>query len=225
MTLSPMVSDVTSLSPRLSSSCTIFETVCSIRSGSTLRLRSAISTERASLSRSNGTRRPLRLITTSSRSCTRSKVVKRKLHDRQTRRRRMTEESSVGRESFTCVSRLAQFGQRMARPYAPSALVDRKPADELLHLLPHRGLDQRILLDGLLRQDIEHLDDQLAHLLELGDAEAARGAGGRAEPHARGHRRLLRIARDAILVAGDVGAAERQLRHLAGKALGSEVDQ
>jgi hypothetical protein len=25
----------------------------------------------------------------------------------------MTEESSVGRESFTCVSRLAQFGQRM----------------------------------------------------------------------------------------------------------------
>src|SRR5436190_3536915 len=225
MTASPTISEEISLSPWLSSSRTILDTTWSMRSGSTGRLRSAICTERKSLSRSNGTRRPLRLITTSSRSCTRSKVVKRKLHDRQTRRRRMTEESSVGRESFTCVSRLAQFGQRMARPYAPSALVDRKPPDELLHLLPHRGLDQRVFLDALLRQDIEHLDDQLTHLLKLGDAEPARGAGGRAEPHARGHRRLLRIARDAILVAGDVGAAERQLRHLAGKALGSEVDQ
>src|SRR5262245_7540214 len=86
-----------------------------MRSGSTGRLRSAICTERKSLSRSKGTRRPLRLITTSSRSCTRSKVVKRKLQDTQTRRRRMTEESSVGRESFTCVSRLPQLGQRMAR--------------------------------------------------------------------------------------------------------------
>src|SRR5262249_44357668 len=72
-----------------------------------------ICTERRSLSRSNGTRRPLRLITVSSRNCTRSKVVKRKLQARQTRRRRMTVLSSVGRESLTCVSRLAQFGQRM----------------------------------------------------------------------------------------------------------------
>src|ERR1700688_3157252 len=70
-----MVSVVTSFSPRLSRSRTIFEMVCSTRSGSTLRLRSAISTERASLSRSNGTRRPLRLMTTSSRNCTRSQVV------------------------------------------------------------------------------------------------------------------------------------------------------
>src|SRR5262245_797103 len=85
-----------------------------MRSGSTGRLRSAICTERRSLSRSNGTRRPLRLITVSSRNCTRSNVVKRKLQARHTRRRRMTEESSVGRESFTWVSRLAQFGQRIA---------------------------------------------------------------------------------------------------------------
>jgi hypothetical protein len=44
-------------------------------------------------------------------------VVKRKLHARHTRRRRMTEESSVGLESLTCVSRLAQFGQRMSVPF------------------------------------------------------------------------------------------------------------
>jgi len=55
-------------------------------------------------------------MTVSSRSCTRSKVVKRKLHDMQTRRRRITDESSVGRESFTWVSRLLQLGQRMETP-------------------------------------------------------------------------------------------------------------
>ena len=108
-----MVSEEISLSPRLSSSRTIFDTICSTRSGSTGRLRSAICSERISLSRSNGTRRPLRLITISSRSCTRSKVVKRNWQVRQTRRRRIALESSVGRESFTWVSRLPQLGQRM----------------------------------------------------------------------------------------------------------------
>jgi hypothetical protein len=34
----------------------------------------------------------------------------------QTRRLRMTAESSVGRESFTCVSRLLQLGQRIDQP-------------------------------------------------------------------------------------------------------------
>ena len=89
------------------------ETIFSTRSGSTGRLRKEICSERTSLSRSNGTRRPLRLITVSSRSCTRSKVVKRKLQATQTRRRRITAESSVGRESFTCVSRLLQLGHRI----------------------------------------------------------------------------------------------------------------
>src|SRR4029077_1512074 len=96
---------------------------CSIRSGSTLRLRNAISTERASLSRSNGSRRPLRLITGSSRSWQRSHVVKRKLQERQTRRRRIAAESSVGRESFTWVSRLWHFGQRMAHRPPPGLPV------------------------------------------------------------------------------------------------------
>src|SRR5437868_6760306 len=140
MTLSPIVSDVTSLSPRLSSSCTILDTVCSIRSGSTLRLRNAISTERASLSRSNGSRRPLRLMTVSSRNCTRSNVVKRNWQERHTRRRRIAAESSVGRESFTWVSRLPHFGQRIAPPCR--LLVDRKALHERLHLVAYRGFDQ-----------------------------------------------------------------------------------
>src|ERR1700724_795596 len=94
-----------------------------MRSGSTGRLRSAICTERSSLSRSNGTRRPLRLITTSSRNCTRSKVVKRKPHARHSRRRRIAAEYLVGRESFTCVSRLLQLGQRM--PGSPFLVMAR----------------------------------------------------------------------------------------------------
>jgi hypothetical protein len=43
-------------------------------------------------------------------------VVKRKLQDKQTRRRRIAAESSVGRESFTCVSSDPQPGQRMKAP-------------------------------------------------------------------------------------------------------------
>src|SRR5262245_9809174 len=46
---------------------------------------------------------------------------------------------------------------------SPLPLIDRKPADQCLHLHPHRVFDERILLGTLLRQDIEHLGDQLAH--------------------------------------------------------------
>src|SRR6185312_6198040 len=147
MTISPIASEEISLSPWLSSSRTIFETICSIRSGSTGRLRSAICTERISLSRSNGTRRPARLMTVSSRSCTRSNVVNRKLQVRQTRRRRITAESSVGRESLTCVSRLAQFGQRIQ-----SFLIDRETREQRLHFAAHFLFDQSILFRALLRK-------------------------------------------------------------------------
>src|SRR6266581_1158251 len=117
-----------------------------MRSGSTGRLRNAICTERNSLSRSNGALRPLRLMTTSSRNCTRSKVVKRKLHDRQTRRRRIAAESSVGRESFTWVSSDAQLGQRILAPFTHAQSIDRETGNQPFHLLADRGLDRRILV-------------------------------------------------------------------------------
>jgi hypothetical protein len=78
-----------SFSPMFSRRRTMPLTMRSTRSGSTGRLRSAICTERISLSRSKGMRRPLRLTTVSSRSCTRSKVVKRPPQSAQTRRRLM----------------------------------------------------------------------------------------------------------------------------------------
>src|ERR1700761_8792374 len=195
-----MVSVVTSFSPRFSRSRTMRDTVCSTRSGSTLRFRNAITTERASLSRSNGTRRPFRLMTESSRSCTRSKVVKRNPQARHRRRRRIAAESSVGRESFTWVSRLVQFGQRMA----PSSAVDRKPGEEVLDLIAHRAFGETVGLGALLREHVEHVGDQLANLAEFGDPEAPGGARRRAEPDAGGDRGLFRIEGNAVLVAGDV---------------------
>src|SRR5262245_11460017 len=205
-----MASEEISFSPWLSSSRTTFETICSMRSGSTGRLRTAICTERISLSRSNGTRRPLRLMTVSSRSCTRSKVVKRKLQERQTRRRRITAESSVGRESLTWVSRLPQLGQRMLPPRAGSGGVDGEAGGEPLHLLAHGGFGARILLCAPLRQGLEHFGDHLADLAELGDPEAPGRAGRRAEPDAGCDGRLLGVERNAVLVARDMGASERR---------------
>src|SRR6267154_5178219 len=139
-----MVSEEISASPPLSSSRTMAETIFSTRSGSTGRLRNDICSERTSLSRSNGTLRPLRFITVSSRNCTRSNVVKRKLQATQTRRRRITAESSVGRESFTCVSRLLQLGQRIR----PEPLVNREAVGERFYPFLHRSFDQRRLAVG-----------------------------------------------------------------------------
>src|SRR3569832_2841222 len=115
----------------------------------------------------------MRSMTVSSRNCSRSKVVKRKLQVRQTRRRRMTAESSVGRESFTCVSRLPQLGQRMLPPYPAcnASLINRKALQQRADLVANLRLDQRVLVRVLLRQDVAHLDDPVADLLEFGDAE------------------------------------------------------
>src|SRR5471032_3212003 len=150
----------------------IAETMVSTRSGSTGRLRRLICSERTSLSRSNGTRRPLRLITVSSRSCTRSKVVKRKLQATQTRRRRITAESSVGRESFTCVSRLLQLGQRIR---SKTLLVNREAVGERLYPFLDRSFHHRRLAVRRLRDSVQHFRNQHADLLEFGNTEAARG--------------------------------------------------
>src|SRR5262249_20253651 len=65
-----------------------------------------------------------------------------------------------------------------------SCLINRKPTDQRLHPRPHCTFDQCVLLGALPRKRVEHLGDHVANLLELGDAETARGAGRRAEPHA-----------------------------------------
>src|SRR6202050_4068438 len=173
-----MTSEEISASPPLSSSRTIAETIFSTRSGSPGRLRKETCSERTTLSRSNGTLRPLRLITVSSRNCTRSKVVKRKLQATHTRRRRITAESSVGRESFTWVSRLLQLGQRIRFQVLS---IDREAIGERLHPFLDRRFHQRRLAVLRLGHRVEHLGDQAADLLEFGDTAAAGGRRGRTQ--------------------------------------------
>src|SRR6201996_8134166 len=163
-----MASDETSASPPLSSSRTIADTIFSTRSASTGRLRSEICRDRTTLSRSNGTRRPLRFMTVSSRSCTRSKVVKRKLQAMNTRRRRSTAESSVGRESFTWVSRLLQLGQRIRlKPYCKTLLINRKTISERFAPFLDRGFHHRRAAVLRLPSGIQHLCDHAGDLLEF----------------------------------------------------------
>src|SRR2546421_8441257 len=61
-------------------------------------------------------------------------------------------------------------------------LINREALDQRLDLVAHRSLGERILLDMLLRQYIEHLDDHVDDLAEFCDTEAARGTGGGAGP-------------------------------------------
>src|SRR6201995_1010105 len=190
-----MASEEISASPPVSSSRTIAETIFSTRSGSTERLRKETCTERINLPRSNGTRRPLRLMTVSSRSCTRSKVVKRKLQAMQTRRRRITAESSVGRESFTWVSRLLQLGQRI--PRCP-CLVDREAVGQRPHPLLDRAFHQRRLAVLGLRDGVQPFRDHAADLFELGDAEAAGGRRRCPQPQARRDERRLGVEWNAV---------------------------
>ena len=67
------------------------------------------------------------------------------------------------------------------------------------------------------RQTVERFDDQFADPLEFIDAEPARRRRGRAQPHARSDRGLLRIERNAVLVASDMRAFERRFGVLAGQ--------
>ena len=98
-------------------------------------------------------------------------------------------------------------------------LVNREPADQILHLLAHVLPPPRHLRRRPFAPTHQALRQSCRQPAGLGDAEAAGGAGRRAEPHARGDRGLFRIERDAVLVAGDVGAAERCLRDLPGQLL------
>src|SRR5436190_4206794 len=89
--------------------------------------------------------------------------------------------------------------------FALSVAVDRKAGTELADLAAHLRLDLGVAVRAVLGDAVEHVGDQIADLAELRDSEAARRSGGRAEPHARRDRELLRIARDAVLVDGDAG--------------------
>src|SRR2546423_7541989 len=89
----------------------------------------------------------------------------------------------------------------------------------------HPRLDLRIARLAIGGEAVEHFGHEAADMPKLGDAEAARGAGRRADADARGDGRLLGIERHTVLVGGDVGATERLLRNVTSELLGPQIDQ
>src|SRR5215831_8067613 len=161
-------------------------------------------------------------MTVSSRSCTRSKVVKRAAQFGQKRRRRIAPRSSVGRESFTWVSSAPQNGQRIppslfhspTRPFlsvlGAVLVIDWKTPTQLAHIRAHscfsRGIGPRPLCECA-----QHLDNVPRDGAELVLSKTSRGGRRRAEPNSGSHCRLLRVERNAVLVAGDTGALQTSL--------------
>src|SRR2546423_8683887 len=102
--------------------------------------------------------------------------------------------------------------------------IDREPLTVCAYLLSAHRLHRGVRL-AIRPESVQHLDDELAHLPELRLAEAPRRRGGAAEPDAGGHRRLLGIEGNAVLVAGDAGALECLLGDAAGQLFRPEIDQ
>src|SRR5258708_1094914 len=102
--------------------------------------------------------------------------------------------------------------------FDPSSSTPPPPTRPLRTQTP-RGLGRLSGLPPFGRKRIPDFDGQFADVFELGHAETAAGAGWRAEPDAGRDHRLFRIERNAVLVAGDMRAAERHVGDLAGQLL------
>src|SRR6478609_8300538 len=74
-------------------------------------------------------------------------------------------------------------------------------------------------------QRIEHFENQAADIAELRNAEAARRARRRAEANARRNCRLLRIERNAVLVARNARTFERLFNLRALQTLRAQIDE
>ncbi len=64
-------------------------------------------------------------------------------------------------------------------------LIDREARAQVCHAVAHARFDLAVALIAVARHAIYHFGDQRADLPEFLLAEAARGAGGRAQPDAR----------------------------------------
>ena len=223
ITISPTCLEGMSFSPDASSWRTSPVTIRSMRSSGTGRLRSAMRTERASLSRSNATRRPSDLTTVSSRSCTRSTVVKRWPQPMQNRRRRMAAASSAGRLSFTWVSVWPQNGHLITNPCAlnrsetvrtsraPRAATERSTASFRPSFDRANPSNTSLIISPTWRNSAAPKPRVVAAGLPRRMPLVIAGLAG--------------SKRDGVLVGGDQGAFQACLGRLAGGVLRTQIHQ
>src|SRR3712207_9587251 len=88
-----------------------------------------------------------------------------------------------------------------------------------------RRLDFAIAFVALGPQPVQDVGDHVGNVAELGDAEAAGGAGRRPDADAAGLDRGERVERHAVLVACDRRALERLVGVAAGDPERPQVDQ
>src|SRR5690606_31221655 len=87
--------------------------------------------------------------------------------------------------------------------------VHRETVGKRDDLFLHGLFDSGIAFVGIGNlQAVENFGDQRTDFLEFSNAETTRRAGRRAKTNAGRDERLFRVERNAVLVAGDVGAAK-----------------
>ena len=101
-----------------------------------------------------------------------------------------------------------QIGARLGRSLRArsSPLINREAPGQFGDAGAHFGFYASIARFAMRRQPIERLNNKSPNLGKFGDAKAARCRGGRSQANAGRHRRLLRIKRHAVLIAGDMRA-------------------
>src|SRR3546814_5773619 len=94
------------------------------------------------------------------------------------------------------------------------SLIDGEAFAQSADAAPYIRLDVGVAVLTLVAQRLEHVGDHVADFLELGDAEAARRAGGRSDADAAGLDRRQRVEGDDVLVESDRAALERLVGEL-----------
>ena len=85
---------------------------------------------------------------------------------------------------------------------------------------PNARLDRRVTFFAMCCQTVDHFDNPITDNAEFHFAEAPRCARWRAKAYAACDRRLSRLERDSVLVAGDVRPAQSFFRRISFTPLG-----
>src|SRR5271156_1849953 len=96
-----------------------------------------------------------------------------------------------------------------------SELVDREAPRQFVDLRQHRLFDPSVAAFAALGKTIQSLNDHLADLLELDDAEATRRPGRGTEPHAGGDEGARSVEGHRVFVAGDMRSRQGRFGRLA----------